>query len=209
MPGETLPFWLAEQPLVLASGSATRRHMLQEAGLRIEAVSPHVDEREVESRWLDAGRPLGELAGALAAAKAMAVSALMPGRLVLGADQTLICLDRVFHKPGSRGDAARQLAILSGREHKLTSAACLAQNGAVVETMADEARLTMRTLDPPFIDLYVEAAGDAVLSSVGGYQIEKAGIHLFERIDGDHATILGLPLLKLLGALRRLRYLAE
>ncbi|MDP3257036.1 MAG: Maf family protein [Bosea sp. (in: a-proteobacteria)] len=201
--------WLSPRPLVLASGSITRRDMLSAAGIPVETVKPSVDERAVEAPLLAAGEAPARIARALAVAKASAVSALQPDRLVLGADQTLACAGEAFHKPADRAAAARQIAALAGHEHDLHSAFALVRGGEVLAEGHQTARLTMRPLTPAFIESYLDTVGAAVLSSVGGYQIEGLGAQLFERIEGDHFTILGLPLLPVLAALRDLSVLAR
>jgi septum formation protein len=201
--------WLPPQALVLASGSLTRRDMLMAASVPVETVKPAVDERAVEVPLLAAGESPARIALALAVAKASAVSAQQPDRLVLGADQTLACAGEAFHKPGDRAAAARQIAALSGRDHELHSAFALVRGGAVLAQGHQTARLTMRPLTPAFIEAYLDTVGDTAFSSVGGYQIEGLGAQLFERIDGDHFTILGLPLLPVLAALRDLSVLAR
>lgn len=194
--------WRADLPLVLASGSATRRQMLESAGLPVETRRPACDERAVEAAFLAAGGAVEAVASALASAKALAVSALAPGRWVVGADQTLTCAGQAFHKPEDIAAARRQLAELSGRTHTLTSAFALVRDGVVVAQSLRRARLTMRTLDDGALDAYLALAGGAAVTSVGAYQIEGPGVQLFEAIEGDHFTILGLPLLDLLAALR-------
>lgn len=201
--------WLSPQPLVLASGSTTRRDMLTVAGVPVETVKPAVDERAVEAPLLAAGEPAARIALALAQAKASAVSAQQPDRLVLGADQTLASAGEAFHKPADRAAAARQIAALAGRDHELHSAFALLRGGKVLAEGHQTARLTMRPLTPGFIESYLDTVGDAAFSSVGGYQIEGLGAQLFERIEGDHFTILGLPLLPVLAALRDLSILAR
>lgn len=201
--------WLAAAPLVLASGSAARRDMLVAAGLPVEIVKPAIDERAVEKPLAAQGLPADRIAVALAEAKALAVSRLHRGRIVLAADQTLICGGRSFHKPENPAATAEQIAALSGRAHELHSAFVLARDGTVLASGCDTARLTMRRLDPQFVARYVEAAGPVIFSSVGGYQLEGVGAQLFERIEGDHFTILGLPLLPVLAALRDLGHLAR
>lgn len=198
--------WTAPHPLVLASTSATRRGLLERAGIPVETQRPDIDERQVE----DASRLAApeRLAARLAAEKALAVSRIRPGRLVLGADQVLSCDGSIFHKPADRCDALRQLRALSGRTHALHSAGCLARDGEPVTWFHDKALLSMRSLDERALNLYLDEAGEQALSGVGCYQVENLGIHLFERIEGDHATILGLPLIPLLAALRRLGCLA-
>ena len=190
--------WRGSAPLVLASTSATRRLLLESAGVSVETQAPGIDERALEI----AGREPRDIARRLAAEKALAVSRLRPDRLVLGADQTLACEGRLFHKPAHRAAAHDQLMALSGRTHILHSAFALAEHGAVVREGAEDARMTMRHLSSSAIEAYLDHAGDRALQSVGAYQVEGTGIHLFNRIEGGHATILGLPLIPLLAALR-------
>jgi nucleoside triphosphate pyrophosphatase len=200
-----MPLWRAAQPLVLASRSAPRRAMLEAAGLPVEISLPDLDERAVEA----AAGPLGpaEAAMLLAREKAKAVALHRPGRLVVGADQTLALGHRRFDKPHDRAAARAQLMALSGNTHQLHSAVAVVRGDEVLLAAVDTASLTMRTLSDSFLDAYFDAAGTAVLESVGAYQLEKLGIHLFERIEGDHFTILGLPLLALIAFLRRDGYL--
>jgi septum formation protein len=186
---------------VLASRSESRRAVLAGAAIPVEILPADIDERAIETQ---AGRtPAGEVALILARAKARAVAAQRPGRLVLGADQTLGLGDRLFAKPADLAGARAQLKSLRGTTHALHSAVVLVRDGAVVFEQCELARLTMRDFSDRFLEAYLEAAGPAVTASVGGYQIEAVGIQLFERIDGDHFTILGLPLLQLLSYLRR------
>lgn len=201
--------WLAAEPLILASGSATRRDMLLAAGIPVEVVKPDIDERAVEKPLLDRGVPADQVAAALACAKALAVSRDRPGRLVLAADQTLTCDGAAFHKPVNLAAAQRQIAALAGRTHELHSAFVIACDGAPLAEELEAARLTMRPLQSDFIARYLAVAGSAALSSVGGYQVEGPGAQLFDRIEGDHFTILGLPLLAVLTALRDLDCLAR
>jgi septum formation protein len=203
------PLWLADKPLVLASGSATRRNLLLAAGVPVDVVRPVVDERQLAQPLEEDGASPNVVAQYLARAKAAAGSQLAPGRLTLGADQTLWCDGRFLHKPADRAAAAGQLADLSGRAHSLHSASALALDGRVVWTSLRSARLTVRRLAPEMIDRYLDAVGDLALGSVGGYQLEGAGIQLFERVIGDYSTILGLPLLPLLSELRRRGLLPE
>ena len=199
--------WCAARPLVLASRSASRRAMLEAAGIPVEISVPQIDERAVEA----AAGPLGPVDAAvlLASEKAKAVARRLPGRLVTGADQTLALGTRRFDKPADRAAARGQLAALAGHTHELHSAVAVARNDDILFAATDTARLTMRRLSEAFLDRYMEAAGAAVLDSVGAYQLEKLGIHLFERVDGDHFTILGLPLLRLLDFLRHEGSLAQ
>lgn len=198
--------WLAAHPLVLASRSPIRRALLESAGLPVDVSIADLDERAVEMR---AG-PLSPSGAALLLAreKALAVPTVHPGQLVLGADQTLALGDTRFTKPADSKAARDQLRTLSGRTHELCSGVVIALDGQVIFSHCEIAQMTMRSLSEPFLDAYIEAAGPAVSTSVGGYQLEKLGIHLFERIEGDHFTILGLPLMPLLGYLRREGFVA-
>jgi septum formation protein len=199
--------WLADQPLVLASKSESRRAVLAAAAIPVEVLPADIDERAIEGRAAVTGP--GEVATLLAREKARAVAVSRPGRLVLGADQTLALRGRRFSKPASLAAARDQLKALRGTTHELCSALALAHGDAIVFEHRETAQLTMRAFTDAFIERYVEAAGPAVTASVGGYQVEGLGIHLFERIEGDHFTILGLPLLPLLQYLRRAGWLAE
>lgn len=200
--------WLPPEPLLLASTSATRRALLASAGLPVETQASGVDERAVEDAARSDAPDPPALARHLAAEKARVVSRRHPGRIVLGADQVLNCGGSVFHKPADREAAREQLKALAGRSHVLHSAASVAVGGQVVESLLASARLSMRPLTEDSIARYLDLAGADVLRSVGVYQIEGLGIHLFEQVDGDHSTILGLPLLPLLASLRRLGCLA-
>jgi septum formation protein len=193
--------WHAADPLVLASRSLSRRAILEAAGIPIEVLTPDLDERAVEA----AAGPLDPAAAAalLAREKARTVSHCAPDRLVVGADQTLALGTQRFNKPASRSMARQQLATLSGKTHELHSSVVVARNGAPLFEATTTARLTMRQLSAAFLDAYFDAAGAAVIETVGAYQLERLGIHLFERIDGDHFTILGLPLLHLLDFFRK------
>lgn len=201
-------FWRDAQPLVLASGSATRLGLLRGAGMPVEVIRPELDERAVEAQFLALGGSPSGVAASLADAKALAVSQVHPGRWVLAADQTLTCDGLAFHKPADAAGAARQIAALSGRSHELTSAFSLAHDGVVVRRGARSAMLSMRALSPEFIDAYIAEAGPAATGSVGGYQLEGLGAQLFEGVEGDHFTVLGLPLLDVLAALRERDLLA-
>jgi septum formation protein len=196
-----MPLWLNPQPLVLASKSDVRGKMLAAAGLRFEIRPAQIDERAVEAKA--GATDAAAVARLLARAKADAVARSLPGRLVLGADQTLARGNRRFSKPADRGAAAEQLHSLRGRTHELHSALALVRDGTVLFDCVDSARLTMRNISDRFLKDYLDMAGDAALASVGGYQLEGIGIHLFERVEGDYFTVLGLPLLPLLGFLRQ------
>ena len=194
--------WISRRPLVLASKSASRRRLLASAGLAFEVEAADVDERGLESEFLAQARPSEALASALARAKAIDVSARRPEAFCIGADQILTLDGRLLHKSETRETAAQTLRALSGRSHRLTSAFAIARGGRILHEGEERADLTMRALDARQIALYLDCAGPGVLASVGVYQIEGLGLCLFDAIEGDHATILGLPMLKLLACLR-------
>jgi septum formation protein len=193
--------WLAAQPLVLASQSKVRRAVLEAAGIPVEARPAHLDERAIEQQ-VASGKP-GDVALTLAREKARTVAAMSEAALVVGCDQTLALGDRRFDKPTDRAAARAQLLAMRGKTHELHSAVAVCRNGAVAFAEVAVARLTMRDFSEGFLDAYLDTAGAAVTASVGAYQLERIGIHLFDKVDGDHFTILGLPLLPLLGYLRR------
>jgi septum formation protein len=194
-------FQAAEPKLVLASGSATRRALLTAAGLRHQAISPNVDEPALKATMRDGGFTAEQAAIALAAAKAAAVA--QPGALIIGCDQLLTIGPQWLDKPATRATARHHLEMLRGRTHALVTAIVCVRNGLRVWQHVETPRLTMRAFSPGFLDAYLHAEGDHVLHSVGAYRLEGLGIHLFDEISGDHATILGLPLRALLGFLRR------
>jgi len=188
--------------LVLASGSSARRALLLGAGLRFSVKVSAVDEEALKAQLLEGGaRPI-EIAADLASAKAMQVSQTEPG-LVIGADQTLDLDGHLFNKPQSLEDLREQLAQLRGHRHSLHSALALAQDGKIVWQEVVSAHLTMRDFSDAFLHAYLADHGQDVLGCVGGYKLESAGVQLFDQIEGDYFTILGLPLTGLLGALRR------
>ena len=200
-----MTLWRGKSPLILASQSRARQALLTNAGISFEAVTAEIDERAVQqASGLSAP---GEIASLLAREKALSVSARQPGKFVIGADQTLALGDRLFSKPAGRAQAAEQLRALAGRSHELHSAVAVVRDGKILFEAVAIAGMTMRRLGEAEIDVYLDEAGDAVTSSVGAYQLEGLGVHLFERIEGDHFTILGLPLLPLLAFLRSQRLL--
>jgi len=201
-----MPLWLAGEPLVLASKSAIRHALLRDAGVPVEVQPADIDERTIEQQ--NPARDAGELAALLAREKARTIAARLPGRLVLGADQTLALGARRFAKPGDRAGARAQLEALRGRTHELHTAVALMRESTIVFEHREVARLTMRAFSDSFLESYLDAAGSAVTASVGGYQLERIGIQLFERIEGEHFVILGLPLVALLQYLRQVGWLA-
>ena len=190
---------------MLASQSKVRRALLEAAGIPVEARPAHLDERAIEQGVT--GGP-GEVALTLAREKARTVAAMSGNGIVVGCDQTLALGERRFDKPVDRTAARAQLMTMRGKPHALHSAVAVCRNGAVTFTAVAVATLMMRDFSEQFLEAYLDAAGQAVTASVGAYQLERTGIHLFERIEGDHFTILGLPLLPLLGHLRAIGVLA-
>ncbi len=186
--------------MILASKSSARQALLANAAIPFDAMPADIDERALQkSSGLSSP---GEIAGLLAREKALFVSSNNPGRYVVGADQTLALGTRLFSKPAGRVQAADQLRLLAGGTHELHSAIAAARDGKILFAEVSVARMTMRHLSESKIEAYLDEAGEAVTTSVGAYQLEGLGVHLFERIEGDHFTILGLPLLPLLAFLR-------
>ena len=194
--------WKGPLKPTLASGSASRRLLLESAGIDVDVAPARVDERALERAFFASGGEASQLASRLARAKALEVSGRRPSALCIGADQTLLLAESLLHKPADMAAAASNLQRLAGRSHLLIAAVCVAREGVVLFEAVRNARMTMRALDEGAIQRYLAAAGPAILSSVGAYQIEGIGIHLFEAIEGDCATIIGLPLLDLLRWLR-------
>ncbi|MEX6506121.1 Maf-like protein [Jiella sp. M17.18] len=188
--------------IVLASGSIHRRELLKNAGVDFTCESATLDERAIEAPLTGTGVGPDDVAQILAEAKASDVSERHPGEIVIGADQTLSLGEEIFHKPANMEEARRTLLKLSGRTHSLNSAVVLVEDGQVTWRHVSTAQITLRTLDPGFIGRYLASVGQKVLTSVGAYQIEKEGIQLMERIEGDFFTIIGLPILPLMKELR-------
>tara|TARA_R110000824_G_scaffold118960_14_gene271937 strand:+ start:57108 stop:57689 length:582 start_codon:yes stop_codon:yes gene_type:complete len=186
--------------LVLASGSAVRATLLHQAGLSFDIQNSRVDEDAIKLGFADSN--IDELALRLAEAKALAVSVNAGDALVIGADQILSCNKARFDKPRDMAEARRNLLTYRGHTHRLHSGVVIAQNGNIVWRHSDHADLTMRNFSDAFLDHYLETVGEKVMTSVGCYQLEGPGIQLFEKIEGDYFTILGLPLLALLDELR-------
>lgn len=191
-------------PLILASGSAARRTLLDRAGLTFDVVVSDLDEAAMrEAMGPPDSLDPSDVAEVLARGKAESVSEAHPNAFVIGADQVLSLDGQMFGKPDSMEEARARLLDFSGKTHRLHTAVVIASKGATIWAHTDVPALTMRRLSPEFIGRYLATAGDGVLGSVGAYQLESLGIQLFEKIDGDFFSILGLPLLPLLDALRR------
>jgi septum formation protein len=186
--------------IILASQSASRKAMLEAAGVPFEARGSSVDEAEIKRELI--GVPGSEVAMVLAEAKALAVSIGAPGKLVLGGDSLVEVCGRLFDKPSTRADAAAHLAFFSGQTMQLHSAAVLIRDGVTVWRHVETAKLRVRTLSPGFIQSYIDSEWPAVSACVGVFRIEAMGVQLFENIEGSHFTVLGMPLLPLLAALR-------
>ena len=189
--------------LILASQSATRKALLSGAGLRFETSPAQIDERALEAEVLGKGGDARSVACHLAEAKAIAVSTARQGAVVIGADQVLALDGDLLHKPETLAVAANQLDRLAGHTHFLHAGVALARGGRLLWSATDTASLTMRRFDAVERDAVLALEGPGVLGSVGGYRLEGPSIRLFERIEGDYFTILGLPLLPLLAALRQ------
>ena len=192
----------AKARLVLASGSAIRATLLRNAGLVFEQVAATVDEDELKRAMHAEGAEAAETAMALAELKAKRVSERQPGALVVGADSMVVADGRWFDKPADRAAAKAQLLALAGKTHRLISAVCVMLDGEQIWGRHEHATLVMRPFDGAFAERYLDAAGEAVLRSVGVYQLEGLGAQLFQRVDGDYFVVLGLPLLPLLDFLR-------
>jgi septum formation protein len=188
--------------LVLASASASRRAMLQSAGLAFTTDPAAVDENAVKERLRAAGASAEEVAETLARCKANEVSPRHPGAWVIGSDQMLVCGSRWFDKPVDRASARSQLLTLRNRTHELVSAVTVVRNGTYLWHHVDRACLTMRSFSEAFVDDYLDRVGSTAFQSVGAYQIEGLGVQLFDKIDGDAFTVMGMPLLPLLAFLR-------
>ena len=188
--------------VVLASESRWRLELLQRAGLQLHAVPARVDEAEVKNSLRAERADAAAAAETLAELKALKVSRRAPGALVIGADQILECDGRWFDKPPDRGAAADHLRALGGKTHALETAVCVVRDGLRIWHHREAPRLTMRPLEPGFIESYLDAAGPEILETVGAYRLDDMGAQLFTKVSGDYFTIIGLPLLPLLGFLR-------
>ncbi|MEQ9489993.1 MAG: Maf family protein [Alphaproteobacteria bacterium] len=191
------------KPVVLASASRSRAALLEQAGLAVDCHPAGIDEEEIKLAMKADGASPGAVADALAALKAERISMKYENTLVIGADQMLECDGAWFDKPPDLAALRDQLLALRGRTHHLLAAVCVTENGTRIWSHRETASLTMRPFSDGFLDTYIKECGDGVLSSVGGYRLEDRGAQLFEKIDGDYFTILGLPLLPLLTFLRQ------
>ena len=190
--------------IILASKSAHRQELLKNAGVGFSVQTAEIDEREVEAPLIEAGLGGEDVAEVLAIAKAMEVSKSNVDAYVIGCDQTLSLEGELLHKVTNMEEAQRRLLQLSGKKHQLNAAVALIRNGEVLWSHVEVATITLRKLDPGFIGRHLSDAGEKVLSSVGAYQIEGLGVQLFEKIEGDYFSIIGLPVLPLLAQLRKL-----
>ena len=188
--------------LILASSSTVRARLLREAGLNFETHPARIDEDAIKQSMLGEGAKPRDIADTLAELKSLRISSRYPNAMVIGADQILVCDGVLFSKPNDMQEARRHLETLSGKRHDLVTAATIARAGSVIWRRVDIVKLTMRDLSPAFISHYLEQAGEDALESVGCYRLEGLGVQLFQKIDGDYFTILGLPLLAILDFLR-------
>lgn len=187
--------------IVLASGSAIRRQMLENAGVAFETSVARIDEDSVKFALLSEGATPRDIADTLAEMKAARVSAKQPDAWVIGSDQVLDCDGRIFSKPADLTEAREQLLALRGRTHRLLSAAVILKDGAPQWRHVGTVRLTMRDFSDSYLDDYLARMGDGALATVGAYKLEEEGVRLFSRIEGDYFTVLGMPLIELLGYL--------
>ena len=188
--------------IVLSSGSATRRKLLSQTGLYFKTAKPPVDESMIKDRLREAGASAAQVADNLAESKANSVAMILPGAYIIGADQMLDCEGKWFDKPEGMDGARNHLLALRGKTHQLITAAVIAHEGRVIWRHLDTAQLTMRDFSDEFLDRYMEKAGEGIVHSVGAYEMEGMGAQLFEKIEGDFFTILGLPQIPLMNALR-------
>ncbi len=188
--------------LILASGSAARRDMLKRCGLQFEIAPSRLDEDRLIAELHQKGKSAEDMALSLAISKAQQISQQKPAALVVGSDQILWLSDKIIQKAAAKNEAIEKLKMLRGKTHELISAVAVCLNGAILWSHTAKARLVMHDFDDDFLQSYADAAGDALIESVGAYQIENHGAWLFSEIEGDVFTILGMPLLPLLSYLR-------
>ncbi|MDW5315769.1 Maf-like protein [Rhizobium sp. PL01] len=191
--------------LVLASASPFRRMLLENAGIAFQAKAADIDERAIEGEVERQGSSPQEVALILAEAKARNVGGVFPDGIIIGSDQTMSLGARVYHKPRDMNEARDHLLSLSGQVHQLNSGIVLTRGNDILWKHVSSARMSVRVLSPEFIDAHLARVGTKATSSVGAYQLEGEGIQLFDKIEGDYFTILGLPMLPLLAKLRELR----
>ena len=187
--------------IILASKSPSRVTLMKNAGIDFQQQISNVDEDVIKQTFLQSGDPT-DLAMILAQAKAMTVSQMFGDAYVIGADQTLLFQNSVYDKPASTEEARDQLLALRGEKHQLETAVCVMRNQETLWSLSDSSYLLMRDFSPEFLGHYLAAEGDNVKTSVGGYKLEGLGLQLFEKIEGDFFSILGLPMLKLMTFLR-------
>lgn len=190
--------------IILASKSAYRAQLLENAGIGFITEKAEIDERMIEAPLLEAEMGAADIAEVLAIAKASDVSARHPGAWVIGSDQTLSLGGELLHKPADMEEARRRLLLLSGKQHELNSAVAIVRDGETLWLHNEVSVITFRTLDPGFVGRHLSDVGEVALSSVGAYQIEGKGVQLFEKVEGDFFSIMGLPLLPLLAKMRDL-----
>ncbi len=190
--------------IILASKSTHRQTLLQNAGVKFSAQAADINEREVETPLIEAGLAGEDVAEVLAIAKATEISKSNTDAYVIGCDQTLSLEEELLHKVSNMEEAQKRLLLLSGKKHQLNAAVSLVRNSEVLWSHVEVATITMRKLDPGFIGRHLSDAGEKILSSVGAYQIEGLGVQLFEKVEGDYFSIIGLPILPLLAELRKL-----
>jgi len=188
--------------IVLSSSSATRRKLLSQTGLYFKTAKPPVDESVIKAALKKAGASAALVADNLAESKANSVALILPGAFIIGADQMLDCGGDWFDKPADRDGARRHLESLRGKTHELITAAVIAHEGRIIWRHTEIAKMTMRDFSDGFLDAYMAKAGDGIVHSVGAYEMEGMGSQLFEKVEGDFYSILGLPLIPLMGALR-------
>ncbi len=189
-------------PLILASGSATRAGLLGSAGIAFQQIPAHIDEAAIKSAMQAEAAPPDQIASTLAELKAEKIANKHPDRLILGADQVLVCENRLFDKPTDTADARAQLETLRGKSHQLLTISVAYEHARPVWRHLERATLTMRDFSDSFLDTYLETHRDDLTDTVGGYKLEKGGAQLFSRVSGDYFSILGLPLLQVLAFLR-------
>jgi len=193
-----------DKNIILASSSTVRHTILINAGIQCSVIPSHINETKIKQKLIDEGKSFKIIAMELARAKAKQISKDHLNSIIIGADQMLICGDQSFDKPKNQKGCIKTLQQLSGKRHRLISSVCLLHNKNVIGEITEYADLTMRDLSLYKIHRYIDQAGEGIYSSVGAYHYEKVGIQLFNKIEGDYFTILGLPLIQLLDVLRQL-----